>query len=221
MPSTAPRRRGAIARRDRRRRPVLCRCRPQGARGPGVHPTPPHRARRVRGLACPTVAGVSGACMGLGVQLALACDLRIATPDALFAVPVAKLGLMVDHWTVQRLALCAGHSTARWMMLTAEPITASRAHQIGLVHSIVEPDGTDPGAAVEAAATELASRIAGLAPLSLQAVKIGLGTLEQGAETVDPDGAFDGAFAAAWSSDDLAEGRRAFAERRPPDFTGH
>ncbi|HNA35925.1 MAG TPA: enoyl-CoA hydratase/isomerase family protein, partial [Microthrixaceae bacterium] len=70
-------------------------------------------------LPFPTVAAISGACMGLGMQLALSCDLRLATPDARFAVPVAKLGLMVDHWTIQRLALLAGPSTARWMVLTA------------------------------------------------------------------------------------------------------
>ena len=77
------------------------------------------------GLPFPTVAAIAGACMGLGTQLALSCDLRLATPDARFAVPVAKLGLMVDHWTVQRLALLAGHSTARWMLLTADPVTAA------------------------------------------------------------------------------------------------
>src|SRR5690606_4130304 len=57
------------------------------------------------GLRFPTIAAISGACMGLGMQLAMSCDLRIATAEARFAVPVARLGLMVDHWTVQRLAL--------------------------------------------------------------------------------------------------------------------
>ena len=97
------------------------------------------------GLAVPTIAAISGACMGLGMQLALACDLRVATEEARFAVPVAKLGLMVDHWTVQRLALLAGHSTARWMVMTARPITAARAHQVGLVHELVGSDDDGPG----------------------------------------------------------------------------
>ena len=177
------------------------------------------------GLACPTVAAVAGACMGLGTQIALSCDLRLATPDARFAVPVAKLGLMVDHWTIQRLALLAGHSTARWLVLTAEPITAADAHRVGLVHQLVDADGATPGAtgpgdAVLAAADELAGRIARLAPLALAGSKVGLDLLERQAAQIDPEGAYRAAFEAAWSSDDLVEGRRAFADRRPPEFSG-
>ncbi|MFN7148313.1 MAG: enoyl-CoA hydratase/isomerase family protein [Microthrixaceae bacterium] len=171
-------------------------------------------------LAVPTVAAISGACMGLGMQLALACDLRIATDDARFAVPVAKLGLMVDHWTLQRLALLAGHSTARWMAVTARPVTAARAHQVGLVQELV-PGGDDgPGASVLAAADELAGEIAALAPMTLAGTKAGLDLLERDAAQLDPEGRYLGAFHAAWASDDLVEGRRAFAERRPAEFEG-
>ena len=131
------------------------------------------------GLAVPTIAAISGACMGLGMQLALACDLRLATDDARFAVPVAKLGLMVDHWTVQRLALLAGHSTARWMVMTARPLTAERAHAVGLVHELVPVAADGPGAAVLGAADELAGQIAALAPLSLAGTKLGLDLLER------------------------------------------
>ncbi|MHB1137537.1 MAG: enoyl-CoA hydratase/isomerase family protein [Microthrixaceae bacterium] len=169
----------------------------------------------------PTIAAVSGACMGLGLQLSLACDLRLATPDARFAVPTAKLGLMVDHWTVQRLALLAGQSTARWMLLTARPIDAARAEQVGYVHQLVEvePDSS-PGGAVLAAADALAAELAGLAPLTLQGSKLGLDLLEQRPELLDPDGGFDAAFTTAWTSDDLVEGRAAFRDRRPPEFRG-
>ncbi len=171
-------------------------------------------------LPFPTVAAIAGACMGLGTQLALSCDLRLATPDARFAVPVAKLGLMVDHWTVQRLALLAGHSTARWMMLTAEPVGATRAHEVGLVHRLVEPGEAGPGASVLAAADELATGIAALAPLSLAGSKLGLDLLERPAGQIDPEAAYLAAFEAAWASDDLVEGRRAFGDRRPPEFRG-
>lgn len=172
------------------------------------------------GLAVPTIAAISGACMGLGMQLALACDLRLATDDARFAVPVAKLGLMVDHWTVQRLALLAGHSTARWMVMTARPLTAERAHAVGLVHELVPVAADGPGAAVLGAADELAGQIAALAPLSLAGTKLGLDLLERESVAVDPDGAYLAAFHAAWASDDLVEGRRAFGERRSPEFEG-
>lgn len=172
-------------------------------------------------LPVPTVAAISGACMGLGMQLALACDLRLATDDARFAVPVAKLGLMVDHWTVQRLALLAGHSTARWMAMTARPLTAARAHQVGLVHELVAVDGsTGPGASVLEAADELAAEMAALAPLTLAGTKLGLDLLERDAAAIDPDGRYLEAFHTAWASDDLVEGRRAFGERRPARFEG-
>jgi enoyl-CoA hydratase len=172
------------------------------------------------GLPVPTIAAISGACMGLGMQLALACDLRLATDDARFAVPVAKLGLMVDHWTVQRLALLAGHSTARWMVMTARPITAARAHTVGLVHEMVPVGDDGPGASVLAAADELAEQIAELAPMTLAGTKLGLDLLERGADAIDPDGCYVAAFDAAWASDDLVEGRRAFEERRPARFEG-
>ena len=172
-------------------------------------------------LPVPTVAAIAGSCMGLGVQLSLACDLRLATPDAKFAVPVARLGLMVDHWTVQRLAMFAGASTARWMVMTAEPIAADRAHEVGFVHRLIEPDpSVGPGATALVAGVELGHRIAQLAPLTLAGTKLGLNLLESDGDLADPDGAYRAAFERAWASDDLVEGRTAFAERRPPVFRG-
>jgi len=173
------------------------------------------------GLPFPTVAAIAGACMGLGTQIALSCDLRLATPDARFAVPVAKLGLMVDHWTIQRLAMLAGHSTARWMVLTARPLPASDAHRVGLVHELVDVDpATGPGQSVLAAADALSAEIAALAPMALAGSKLGLDLLQPSGDLVDPDGAYRAAFEAAWASNDLVEGRTAFGERRPPVFRG-
>lgn len=181
-------------------------------------------------LPLPTVAAISGSCMGLGMQLALACDLRLATTDARFAVPVAKLGLMVDHWTIRRLSLCVGYSTARWMLLTARSLTADTAATCGLVQQLVvvgdrDKGGQppDPGATVLHEAHELAGEIARLAPLALAGSKLGLDLLEGDlpalptGEVGDP---YRSAFEAAWASDDLVEGRHAFRERRAPDFRG-
>lgn len=177
------------------------------------------------GMRVPTMAAISGSCMGLGVQIALACDLRISTDDAKFAVPVAKLGLMVDHWTVARLAHCAGQSMARWMMLTAEPITAARAAEVGLVQHVVEdsgsaggePDDADSTVTVDRAAITLATKISTLAPMALAGTKLGLNQLEW---QIPDDGQYRSAFEAAWGSRDLIEGRQAFADRRKPEFRG-
>lgn len=181
-------------------------------------------------LPLPTVAAIAGSCMGLGMQLALACDLRLATADARFAVPVAKLGLMVDHWTIRRLSMCVGHSTARWMLLTAKPLTAEAALTCGFVQHLVEVDeGAEgaqhggPGTSVLDEAHELAGEIASLAPLALAGSKLGLDLLEGGAAPSvrgKADDAYRLAFEAAWASEDLVEGRHAFRERRIPDFRG-
>ncbi len=176
-------------------------------------------------LPFPTIAAIAGSCMGLGMQLALACDLRIATADARFAVPVAKLGLMVDHWTIRRLSMCAGHSGARWMLMTARPVDAEQAHRFGLVQQLVggpAVDGSvgDPDGVVLDAATELATEISRLAPLALSGSKLGLDLLEDPGTAADQEGSYRAAFERAWESQDLVEGRRAFQARRPPEFKG-
>ena len=176
---------------------------------------------RLAGLDVPTVAAIAGSCMGLGVQLALACDLRLATPDARFAVPVARLGLMVDHWTVQRLAAVFGSSTARWMLLSAGVLDADRAFTLGAVNELVEVDPEHgPGGTVRSAAEHLAGRIAELAPLSNSGSKLGLDLLQPDGTMADPHGAYAAAFDRAWASADLVEGRAAFADRRSPRFRG-
>ncbi|MGH3807447.1 MAG: enoyl-CoA hydratase-related protein, partial [Pseudonocardiaceae bacterium] len=72
----------------------------------------------------PVIAMVHGAALGAGTQLAIASDLRVVAPNARFAITAAKLGLMINHWTVQRLALLAGHGPARSMLLAAEELDA-------------------------------------------------------------------------------------------------
>jgi enoyl-CoA hydratase len=149
---------------------------------------------------CVTIAAVDGAALGAGTQLAVACDLRVATPEARFGIPAGKLGLAVDSWTVDRLALLAGAGPARAMLLAAEVLTGEEAHRLGFVQRV---GGLD-------AALAWADDIAGLAPLTLRAHKA---ALEQPAEA-------PAAWARAWASADLQEGLAAFRERRQPRFLG-
>lgn len=151
-----------------------------------------------------TVAAISGSCMGLGMQLALACDLRVVADDARFAVPVARLGLMVDKWTLDRLVRHWGEGAARHMVLTATVLDAADAWRLGFAQERGELD----------AALGLADKAVPLAPLSQSGSKIGLDS----GDLAHP--AYDAAFARAWASTDLAEGQRAFTERRTPIFEG-
>jgi enoyl-CoA hydratase len=157
----------------------------------------------------PLIAAVDGAALGAGTQLAVACDLRVATTTARFGIPAAKLGLMVDHWTVQRCALLAGAGPTRAMLLGAETYGGEEAHALGLVQRLGDLD----------AALGWADEIAALAPLTLAGLKLALNRLEMPVgRGDDPD--VHAAWTTAWGSEDLQEGIAAFRERRRPVFRG-
>jgi len=147
-----------------------------------------------------TLAAVDGAALGAGTQLAVACDLRMATPGASFGIPAGRLGLAVDTWTVERLSLLAGPGLARAMLLAAEVVKGDEAHRVGFVQRL--------GALDDALAW--AGEIAALAPLTLRAHKAAL--------EAQPDA--QAAFERAWASEDLREGLAAFHDRRRPVFHG-
>lgn len=158
----------------------------------------------------PVIAAISGYCLGAGLQLAAACDLRIAATDALFGVPPARLGVVYPLSATRRLVALMGPGTTKHLIYTAERIDARRAHARGLVDELVEP-----GALRDRAAT-LAAQIAGLSQLTVQATK----------EIIDhlvaddlPDGLVESWVARADAGPDLAEGMASFRERRPPRFT--
>jgi enoyl-CoA hydratase len=156
-----------------------------------------------------TLAAIEGAALGAGTQLAVACDLRVSTPGASFGIPAGKLGLSVDTWTVDRLSLLAGHSTAQAMLLAAEVVAGEAAHRTGLVQRLGDLD----------AALAWAGAIAGLAPLTLQAHKAALLNVGgRGGPGVAE--AAEAARSRAWASADLQEGLAAFRARRTPVFEG-
>jgi enoyl-CoA hydratase len=155
----------------------------------------------------PVIAAVNGPAIGGGTQLAIAADLRVAGPAAVFAVPTVKLGLAVDPWTIRRLAHVAGHSTARSMLMTGAPLDADAAQACGLAQR--------RGELVDALAW--AEELVDLAPLTVGYTKLVLN------EMIRPSRAeaeLVAGFEACWASDDVEEGRHARAQRRRPRFTG-
>ncbi len=157
-------------------------------------------------LPVPVIAAVDGPALGAGTQLVVAADLRVATPDSVFGIPAARLGLAVDHWTIRRAVAELGDATARAMLVAAENFDGAALQANGAVHRLGDL----------AAAVEWAHRLAGLAPLTMAAHKLGLEAEFDGRASDE----FDAARAAAWASADADEGRAAFLEKRRPEFRG-
>jgi enoyl-CoA hydratase/carnithine racemase len=157
----------------------------------------------------PTIASISGVAFGGGLELALACDLRLASPDARFALPETRIGVVPGWGGTARLAALIGTGRAKQMALTGEPVGADEACRWGLVNEIVD------AAALPARAQAVAARIAEGPRLAVQVTK----QLIDGSLPRGPTAALE-ALAAGFvaGSDDLAEGVTAFREKRPPRF---
>ena len=159
-----PHRRGPGRRAHRRRRALLRRRRPVRRGGHGLHrPAPPGAGGAPRRPAPDSSRRSTAPRSAPGTQLAVACDLRVATPAARFGIPAARLGLMVDHWTIQRLSLLAGAGPARAMLLGAETYSGEEAVRLGLVQRLGDLE----------AALGWADEIAALAPLTLAGLEAG------------------------------------------------
>lgn len=163
----------------------------------------------------PVVAAVHGACIGGGIDLITACDIRLASADATFSVRETRIAMVADVGTLQRLPKVIAPGHAAELVYTGKDIDAERARQIGLVNDVL-PDHD----AVVAAAQALASDIAANSPLAVQGSKAVLQrgdtlTIAQGLDLV---ALWNAAFI---QSDDLGEAMEAFFEKRPPVFRGH
>lgn len=168
----------------------------------------------VAGVRKPTVAAVTGWCIGGGVDLAVACDVRVASADAQFSVREAKVGIVADLGSLQRLVGVIGDGHLRELALTGDDITADRAAEIGLVNH-VHPDAD----ATLTAARELAGRMAANSPLVLRGIKDVLDA--ERAPRVEAGLRYTAVWNAAFLlSNDLDEAMASFVERRPPEFTG-
>ena len=142
----------------------------------------------------------------------MACDLRVATPAARFGIPAARLGLMVDHWTIQRLSLLAGAGPARAMLLGAETYSGEDA---------AAASGSCSGSATSRRRSGWADEIAALAPAhAWPASKLALNRLEMPVGPGRRPRRARRRGTRAWGSEDLQEGIAAFRERRRPVFHG-
>ena len=162
----------------------------------------------------PVIAAVHGWCIGGGIDLITACDVRVASACARFSVRETRIAIVADVGTLQRLPGIVVRGVAAELCLTGDDFDAPRAQAIGLVNA-VHPD---PAAAI-AGAQAMAARIASNSPLAVQGTKRVLRYCE-GKSVADGL-----AFVATWNaafiaSDDLGEAMAAFFEKRPPKFTG-
>lgn len=159
----------------------------------------------------PVVAAMSGAVMGGGLEIASACHVRVATPDAIFRMPEGQRGIFVGGGATVRLASIIGADRLTEMMLTGRTYSAAEAHQLGLAHYLA-----DEGAGLEQA-TELAQRIAeNSATINYLIVQ----TISRISNMSAEDGLYAESLAAALSQTgaDAEEGLRAFLEKRKPKF---
>jgi enoyl-CoA hydratase len=168
---------------------------------------------RLETLGKPSIAVIKGYALGGGLELALACTLRIASDTAKMGQPETALAIIPGYGATQRLARLVGRGKALEMILTGDPIDAREAHRIGLVNRVV------PLAEIDQAAETLAKTMLARGPVALryamQAVHEGLQmTLDEG---LSMEAAL---FGLSCATDDMKEGTRAFIEKRKPSFRG-
>jgi enoyl-CoA hydratase len=161
----------------------------------------------------PIIASIRGFCLGGGMQVAMSTDIRIAAEDSQFGIPAAKLGIAYGYDGLKHLVSLVGPSWARLLMFTGMRIHSSEAVRIGLVDRVV------PDAELWDATMEIARTISGNAPLAIRAAKITIAQVLK--DPADRDmNAIKQIGTDCMDSEDFREGRRAFMEKRKPQFNG-
>lgn len=188
----------------------------EAQRGPGGrerHQLESGVATRLAELPMPTIAAIEGNALGGGLELALCCDLRIASERARLGLPEVRLAVTPGAGGTQRLPRVVGPARARELILTGRVLSAEEAERIGLVHEVV-PAGT-----AMARANEIAAEIAQRGPIAVREAKRLLGL----ATETDIDAGLAEELEAServFHSDDMLEGARSFFEKRDPDYHG-
>ena len=168
---------------------------------------------RIRKISKPIIAAVGGYCLGGGHELAMNCDIIIASETATFGQPEVNVGIIPGAGGTQRLTRVVGKYRAMEMILTGKPISAEEAYRVGLVNHVV------PAESLMEEAKRVAAEIASKPPLSVRAAKEAVlraqdTTLELGLEFERK------AFYMLFATEDAKEGMRAFLEKRKPVFKG-
>ena len=172
------------------------------------------RAKRsLTGLAKPLIAMIHGYCLGGGLTLALSADIRVASEDACFGIPAARLGMAYGHESMRELIALVGPARAKELTFSAERFSAQEALDFGLVNRVA------PVGKLEASVRTLVAKIAPNAPLSVRAYKTAITEAQKEDAKRDAE-AVQAAVNACFESADYMEGRRAFMEKRTPHFTG-
>jgi enoyl-CoA hydratase len=174
--------------------------------GPGI-------LEQVERAGKPVVALLEGWCLGGGVVLALAADLRIGTPGLKFGIPAARLGAAYPLDAVTALVRVAGQGTAAQLLLSGQPIDGRRAYEVGLLNWLFDEHE------FETKAVGVLATLAAGAPLTLLASKRAIAAAFDGQHSERGEAAAAAA-RACWQSADFAEGREAFLAKRTPRFTG-
>ncbi|WP_115553464.1 enoyl-CoA hydratase/isomerase family protein [Xanthomonas arboricola] len=167
--------------------------------------------RRIERMPKPVIGMINGFALGGGLELAMACHLRIAASTARLGQPEINLGLIPGFGGTQRLLRLTGRAAALELCLLGMPIDAARALQLGLVNRVVEPD------ALQEEIQTLAQRLASAAPLALRGI---LDAVVFGGECGIEEGLQleTAQFALLFASEDMREGTRAFLDKRPAQF---
>ncbi len=161
----------------------------------------------------PTLACIRGYCIGGGVNVAMSCDIRIASSDAVFSIPAARLGLGYRYSAMKNLVDLVGPGVAKDLFFTARRISAVEAKEVGLISRVCAPDQ------LPALLAEYTQALAANAPLTVRAGKAIVAEILKPSPEVDFDkcrALIQGCF----QSEDYAEGRKAFMEKRKPVFRG-
>jgi len=161
----------------------------------------------------PTLACIRGWCIGGGVNVAMSCDLRIAASDAVFSIPAARLGLGYRYSALKNLVDLVGPGVAKDLFFTARRIDAEEARACGLINRVVPVDG------LQALLAEYRQALAANAPLTVQAGKAIIAEILKPSPEIDHDKCKD-LILGCFQSEDYAEGRKAFMEKRKPVFRG-